>query len=55
MKRYDIEVVVVYKYQVEAEDPYNAYLEAQDYNEYWADSQVERVTISHGIETITHN
>lgn len=55
MKTYEIEVVVHYKFLVQAESPYEAYQEAQDYDEYFADSHVERIVISENdTELITY-
>jgi hypothetical protein len=55
MKTYEVEVVVHYKFLVTAESPYEAYQEAQEYDEYFTDSQVERIVISENdTELITY-
>lgn len=46
MNTYEVEVIVHYKFNVEAHDPYEAYREAQEWDEYFTNSEVQRVTIS---------
>ena len=54
MKNYEVEVVVHYKFHVTAETPYEAYEIAQEYDEYWTDSTVERIVISDNTELTTY-
>jgi hypothetical protein len=55
MKNYEVEVVVHYKFIVSAENPYQAYEQAQEFDEYWSDSSVERIVISeNNTELITY-
>lgn len=46
MNTYEVEVVVHYKFTVEAYDPYEAYREAQEWDEYFTNSEVQSMTIA---------
>lgn len=46
MNTYEVEVVVRYKFTVTAHDPYEAYREAQEWDEYFTESEVQSMTIA---------
>lgn len=54
MKKYNIEVTMKYRFTVEAETPYEAYQEAQEWDEYWTDAVMDSMTISNGEEVVTY-
>ena len=54
MKNYQVQVVVHYTFHVEAMTPYEAYELAQEYDEHFTDSSVERIVISSGTELTTY-
>lgn len=54
MKKYNIEVTMKYRFTVEAETPYEAYQEAQEWEEYWADAVMDKMIISDETEVVTY-